>query len=65
MSERRLEAVAAAEAYYHRPGSWAEPPNFFNPYWRPRLRAIGQVEGAPPEIARRAASLPVPQLVTH
>ena len=30
-------AVARAEAYYHRPGAWQEPPNFFNPFWRARL----------------------------
>lgn len=30
-------AVARALAYYHRPGNWQEPPNFFNPFWRARL----------------------------
>lgn len=34
-------AVARALAYYHRPGNWKEPPNFFNPYWRARLAPVG------------------------
>lgn len=33
-------AVARALAYYHRPGSWQEPPNFFNPHWRAKLAPI-------------------------
>jgi hypothetical protein len=28
--------------YYHRPGNWAEHPNFFNPFWRAKLAPIGQ-----------------------
>ncbi len=30
-------SVATSIAYYHRPGHWKEPPNFFNPYWRAGL----------------------------
>jgi hypothetical protein len=35
--EKRKLAVARALAYYHRPGSWREPPNFFNPHWKAKL----------------------------
>jgi hypothetical protein len=35
-----INAIARAQVYYHRPGNWREQPNFFNPYWRPRLAAI-------------------------
>jgi hypothetical protein len=35
--EPQLQSLAAAMAYYHRPGHWKEPPNFFNPYWRATL----------------------------
>lgn len=34
------KAVARALAYYHRPGNWQEPPNFFNPFWRAKLAPI-------------------------
>jgi hypothetical protein len=34
---RGLNAFAAAQAYYHRPGDWKEMPNFFNPLWGARL----------------------------
>lgn len=33
-------AVARALAYYHRPGAWKEPPNFFNPHWRAKLAPV-------------------------
>jgi len=33
-------AVARALAYYHRPGAWREPPNFFNPHWRAKLAPV-------------------------
>lgn len=33
-------AVARALVYYHRPGNWKEPPNFFNPFWRARLAPV-------------------------
>ncbi|HVE84725.1 MAG TPA: hypothetical protein VND93_17840 [Myxococcales bacterium] len=38
----RMRAVARAQAYYHRPGDWAEPPSFFNPYWRARLAPVAE-----------------------
>ncbi len=34
---RGLNAFAAAQVYYHRPGDWKEQPNFFNPLWGARL----------------------------
>ena len=35
-----LNAFAAAQVYYHRPGDWREQPNFFNPLWGARLMPI-------------------------
>ncbi|GEM_PF-1317946 len=35
--DQQMQGVAAAMAYYHRPGHWKEPPNLFNPYWRATL----------------------------
>lgn len=35
-----INVIARAQVYYHRSGAWEEPPNFFNPYWRPRLAAL-------------------------
>ncbi len=32
-------ALSSAIVYYHRPGAWKEPPNFFNPFWRATLYA--------------------------
>lgn len=32
-------ALVSGIAYYHRPGHWREPPNFFNPFWRATLMA--------------------------
>jgi len=34
---RGMNVLARAQVYYHRPGAWQEPPNFFNPYWNARL----------------------------
>lgn len=35
-----LNAFAAAQVYYHRPGDWKEQPNFFNPLWGARLMPV-------------------------
>lgn len=35
-----LNAFAAAQVYYHRPGDWKEMPNFFNPLWGARLMPV-------------------------
>ena len=37
---RGLNAFAAAQVYYHRPGEWREQPNFFNPLWGARLMPV-------------------------
>lgn len=39
-AEDEPKAIARALAYYHRPGSWQEHPNFFNPYWRAKLAPV-------------------------
>jgi Putative Flp pilus-assembly TadE/G-like len=36
-----LNAISRGMVYYHRPGVWDEPPNFFNPFWRARLAPVG------------------------
>jgi hypothetical protein len=43
---RGLNAFAAAQAYYHRPGDWREMPNFFNPLWGARLMPIAESNAA-------------------
>jgi hypothetical protein len=52
---------ARAQVYYHRPGFWAEPPNFFNPFWRaklaPLLPALGPVVAKAPGLAPVARSM--------
>jgi hypothetical protein len=53
-----LHAMARAQTYYHRPGNWAEQPNFFNPYWRPRLASVYQGRAALPQNASLDAFLP-------
>lgn len=50
-----LAAISRAQVYYHRPGHWAEQPNFFNPYWRPRL-----APGAAELSSLKALALPLP-----
>lgn len=52
--------IARAQAYYHRPGSWAEPPNFFNPYWRARLASVWQGRAENPEVQALLEGLPEP-----
>ena len=41
-----LNAFAAAQVYYHRPGDWQEQPNFFNPLWGARLMPIKESNAA-------------------
>jgi hypothetical protein len=38
-----FHAVSRGMVYYHRPGNWAEHPNFFNPFWRAKLEPIAPV----------------------
>ncbi len=48
LGDEGLTALARGQTYYHRPGNWAEQPNFFNPYWKPRLAPVLQAaEGQP------------------
>ncbi|MCX7943044.1 MAG: Tad domain-containing protein [Deltaproteobacteria bacterium] len=42
---RGLNAMSLAQVYYHRPYTWKEHPNLFNPYWRARLIAFGERDG--------------------
>lgn len=66
-----LNAISRAQAYYHRPGDWAEQPNFFNPYWRPRLASVYQGRASFPLLQQLLDGLPGPfagaaqKLVTH
>jgi hypothetical protein len=41
-----LNAFAAAQVYYHRPGDWKEQPNFFNPLWGARLIPVAESNAA-------------------
>ena len=36
-----INAWSRAQVYYHRPGAWTEPPNFFNPFWKSKLAPVG------------------------
>ncbi len=56
-----VTAIARGQVYYHRPGNWAEQPNFFNPYWRPRLASVYQGAHGLPFIQQLLRELP-PQL---
>ncbi len=66
-----ITAMARAQVYYHRPGNWAEQPNFFNPYWRPRLASVYQGAYTLPLVQQLAGALPAalssqPQkVITH
>lgn len=35
-----FNAWSSSGVYYHRPGTWAEPPNMFNPYWKAKLKPV-------------------------
>jgi len=39
------KAVSKSLTYYHHPGNWKEPPNFWNPFWRAKLEeyTVGDV----------------------
>ena len=56
-----LTSLSRGQVYYHRPGNWTEQPNFFNPYWRPRLASIYQGRYSLPLVDELARALP-PQL---
>ena len=42
---RGLHAWARSQVYYHRPGTWTEPPNLFNPFWKPKLSPLAPYFG--------------------
>ncbi len=66
-----LSVVARGQTYYHRPGNWAEQPNFFNPYWKPRLASVWQGKYAFPLVSDLENVLPAPlkdlpqKIITH
>ncbi|WP_224360379.1 pilus assembly protein TadG-related protein [Hyalangium versicolor] len=66
-----LNVVSRGQTYYHRPGNWAEQPNFFNPYWRPRLASVYQGRHSLPFVGDVVDRLPgplkniPPKIITH
>lgn len=66
-----VTAISRAQTYYHRPGNWNEQPNFFNPYWRPRLASVWQGRKTLPFIGDMVKNLPGPlkaipqKVITH
>ncbi|MFL5350462.1 MAG: pilus assembly protein TadG-related protein [Hyalangium sp.] len=66
-----LNVISRGQTYYHRPGNWAEQPNFFNPYWRPRLASVYQGRYSLPFVGQLMDSLPgdlksIPaKIITH
>lgn len=65
-----IHAIARAQAYYHRPGNWAEPPNLFNPFWRARLAPIdegvaGIAGGLSPEVVGILTEFVGKNFLTH
>ncbi len=66
-----LNVISRGQTYYHRPGNWAEHPNFFNPYWRPRLASVYQGRHTLPFVGQMVDALPgvlqgiPPKVITH
>ncbi|MBX7098618.1 MAG: Tad domain-containing protein [Myxococcaceae bacterium] len=66
-----LNVISRGQTYYHRPGSWTEQPNFFNPYWKPRLASVWQGRYSLPVVNEVSNALPgllksIPQkIITH
>ena len=40
-NQDQAKAVSKALTYYHHPGNWKEPPNFWSPFWRAKLHPVG------------------------
>lgn len=40
-NQKSAKAVSKALTYYHHPGNWKEPPNFWSPFWRAKLHPLG------------------------
>lgn len=53
-----MNVISRGQTYYHRPGNWNEQPNFFNPYWRPRLAAVWQGKDSLPLVNKLSNALP-------
>ncbi|HUJ26519.1 MAG TPA: Tad domain-containing protein [Myxococcales bacterium] len=62
---RGLNALAAAQVYYHRPGDWREQPNFFNPLWGARLMPVTQSNALARTGLNTVARLPFINQLTH
>ncbi|GEN09303.1 Putative Flp pilus-assembly TadE/G-like [Myxococcus fulvus] len=66
-----LNVISRGQSYYHRPGNWTEQPNFFNPYWRPRLASVYQGRNQLPVVGSMLDALPsalqgfAPKVMTH
>ncbi|MBZ4417733.1 TadE/TadG family type IV pilus assembly protein [Myxococcus sp. RHSTA-1-4] len=66
-----LNVITRGQTYYHRPGNWTEHPNFFNPYWRPRLASVFQGRHNLPLVGELNDRLPgpmkglAPKIITH
>ena len=66
-----MSVISRGQTYYHRPGNWTEHPNFFNPYWRPRLASVWQGKESLPLVNRLANALPAAvrdapaKIITH
>jgi hypothetical protein len=67
-----MTVMSRGQTYYHRPGNWAEQPNFFNPYWKPRLASVWQGRSSLPSLVTDVANaLPAPlnglppKIITH
>lgn len=66
-----LNVISRGQAYYHRPGNWTEQPNFFNPYWKPRLASVWQGRYSIPLMTQLEGVLPGPlkqlpqKIITH
>lgn len=72
MKSGALNVMSRGMAYYHRPGNWEEPPNFFNPFWKPKLDPVWQGKEQLPAVGGvlNAASSIIPdglveEVITH
>ena len=43
-SDSDAYSMSKALVYYHHPGNWREPPNFWNPFWRVKLHPFTKQE---------------------
>ena len=44
VSDSDAYSMSKALVYYHHPGNWREPPNFWNPFWRVKLHPFTKQE---------------------